>query len=357
MVLKRSVCGLNTGGRVSRRCVALLRHQQALSAAFVQKSIDLPGGLRSSDAGDRERLLADATGAPLAAKTSARQGLRANENEKENRSLHALDFSDGRLEVSGSRVWFGNERELNHAVSAGSSTQFSLNRAKRWELFDRLYDAIEKRKRAARERPVVDGEEKKPQRPPKRRGLRKRAVRSTNLWDDDDDFVPNNVSTAKKAPLRSYLPFRVRATVKRPYPNFRRPRPEDPIAVAFLDSHAAHCTAVRVARDRSFMSTASAQQRAETHSPKHAAGPQFCDEPLHEEEVDELERVGGNLAFLGSSRPDLSDGAKTAESVSNFERRKRARALHHNQHFRGVQRPERLAAETKRALDGCKYVT
>ena len=374
MVQKRSVCGLNTGGRVSRRCIALIRKQQGLSAGFVQKSIELPQGLRASDAGDRAQLLADATGAPLAVgAAAAAKGRSANEKQKqkENRSLHALDFSDGGLEVRGSRFWFDGEWVLNHELSCGSSTQYSLNRAKRWELFDRLYDAIEKRKKAAREQPVVEAEEK-PQRPQRRSSLRKRGSnRFSNSWfaldlDDDDEFVPNRSpsrdrSAAKKAAASSYLPFRVRASVRQLRPNYRTPKPHDTTTVAFLDSHAAHCTAVRVSRERSFAQLTSAQQRAETLLPPPPRSrrskyerEQF--EVKEEEMEEENETNHSNLTFLGSARPDLSDSAPNrAASPSKYERRKRARALHHNQHVRGVQRQERWDWEKQLALKDCKY--
>ena len=371
MVLKRSVCGLNTGGRVSRRRVALIRKQQGLSAAFVQKTIELPGDLRASDAGDRVRLLADATGAPLAAAAAGRARSAKATGKKENCSLHALHFSDGGIEVSGSRLWIDSEWVLNHELSWGSSTQYSLNRAKQWELFDRLYDAIEKRKKAAREQPVVAAEER-PQRPQKRRSLRKRGSnRFSNSWfdDDDDEFVPRRSpsrdrSAAKKAAASSYLPFRVRASVRQPRPNYRAPKPHDTTTVAFLDSHAAHCTAVRVVRERSFAQLTSAQQRAQTLLPppprsrRSKYERELFEEEEEKKEEEEKESVSkrGRLTFLGSARPDLSNSApNSAAGPSKYERRKRARALHHNQHFRGVQRQERWDWEKQLALKDCKY--
>ena len=347
MVLKRSVCGLNTGERVSRRCVNLIRKQLE---KIVRKSIEPPiaeeGNTRVNTKADwqcdRVRILADATGTDL-------QTLRSQfHSGNTRRSPDALDFSDGGLEVRGDLLWRSSKRHgdtdgwaANRDVTAGASQYYSLNKRRRWELFDRLYDAIEELKRV------------------RRTGApRIRAQHDVNCTGRKNSLnqkagFENNESQKSS----SFLPFRVRAFVL-------RLRPKDthflrfskikfkgtPTAVAYLDSHAPQCTAVRVGRERSFAECTHLERCAlrRTHRTRTETNGLVA-----QSESSEAEVSCGRAVVMGTERPDVNsdrivNSKREGESLS--EKRRRARAVHHNEHCRGIQRPARWKAEVQRAL-------
>lgn len=361
MVLKRSVCGLNTGERVSRRCVDLISRrpkERGFVTGFVRKSIEPPTATEETNwnekailQSDRLRILADATGTDL---RTCRKHCVSDISISENRSHDALDFSDGRLEVRGDLLW--NSRKKRQAdrwvasrdMKEGSSQLYSLNRKRRWELFDRLYDAIEKQKqkvRTAKNSKIFGLEEK---------------ARNRHQSGNENTNCP--------AAPTSYLPFRVRALVLRPrakdlyFMHTSHPFIQQnthnlkgaPTVVACLDSHAPHCTAVRVARERSSAEYTHLEKCALKHSDRHRAHVDAeMDGLVALPEDSEAQVSGGKVDVMGTERPDLSDDQQNEQvEVSLNKRRKQARAAHHNQHFRGVQRPERWKAETRRALKG-----
>ena len=358
MVLKRSVCGLNTGERVSRRCVNLICRQletRGLKCGLVCKSIEQPIAAertiekaKADWQSDRVRILADATGTDL--QTCRSQFVSGSSK----RSRDALDFSDGGLEVRGDLLWHRSKRRgdgwvANRDVSAGASQYYSLNKRRRWELFDRLYDAIENLKSVRRTgTPRIHHEVHCT-------GRKKAMKRSQKAGVENNNFQ-------KSSP---FLPFRVRALVLRPrakdqyflrfYRNVINTNVNvkgTPTAVAYLDSHAQHCTAVRVARERSFAESTHLEQCAlrRTHRSRTEAKGLVA---LSEGSEAEVSR--GRAVVMGTERPDMNDDRQVNskhEGESLYEQRKRARAVHHNQHFRGVQRPARWKAEAQRSLIG-----
>ena len=87
MVLKQSVCGLNIGGRVSRRTISFIRRNGGFGSGAVQKLLEPPKGAQGSEAGDRVSLLRDASGTQFSSSNSV------------NNSNRSLDFLTSQTEV------------------------------------------------------------------------------------------------------------------------------------------------------------------------------------------------------------------------------------------------------------------